>query len=89
MQTRATPREREPAPINGRIESFTFGHAAASLMSDLIRNEWMLCRCTSEPRNWITAANYAIYAPVTLIAALRDAIGLLCADAGVGRWQTL
>ena len=81
MQTQATPRERERAQMNGRMASIAFGNAAASLMSDLNQQRMDVVPLHVRASELDTAAKYAIYALVTLIAALRDVIGSLCDSA--------
>lgn len=81
MQTQATPRERERAQMNGRMASIAFGGAAVSLMSDLNQQRMGVAPLHVRASELDTAANYAIYALVTLIAALRDVIDALCDSA--------
>jgi hypothetical protein len=81
MQTQATPRERERAQMNGRMASIAFGDAAASLMSDLNQQRMDVAPLHVRASELDTAAKYAIYALVTLIAALRDVIDSLCDSA--------
>lgn len=81
MQTLATPRERERAQMNGRMASIAFGDAAASLMSDLNQQRMDVAPLHVRASELDTAAKYAIYALVTLIAALRDVIDSLCDSA--------
>lgn len=81
MQTQATPRERERAQMNGRMASIAFGDAAASLMSDLNQQRMDVAPLHVRAAELDTAAKYAIYALVTLIAALRDVIDSLCDSA--------
>jgi hypothetical protein len=83
MQTQATPRERERAQMNGRMASIAFGDAAASLMSDLDQRHMDVSPLHVRASELETAAKYAIYALVTLIAALRDVIDALCESAWV------
>ncbi|MFO7542316.1 MAG: hypothetical protein R6W97_05810, partial [Thiobacillus sp.] len=81
MQTQATPRERERAQMNGRMANMAFGDAAASLMSDLDQRHMEVAPLHVRASELDTAAKYAIYALVTLIAALRDVIDSLCDSA--------
>ena len=81
MQTQATPRERERAQMNGRMASIAFGDAAASLMSDLDQQHMDVAPLHVRASELDTAAKYAIYALVVLIAALRDVIDALCDSA--------
>jgi hypothetical protein len=81
MQTQATPRERERAQMNGRMASIAFGDAAASLMSDLDQQHMDVAPLHVRASELDTAAKYAIYALVTLIAAMRDVIDALCDSA--------
>jgi hypothetical protein len=81
MQTHATPRERERAQLNGQMASAAFGGAAASLMSDLNQQQMDVAPLHVRASELDTAAKHAIYALVTLIAALRDVIDTLCDSA--------
>lgn len=81
MSTQATHRERELAQLNGRVASIAFGEAAASLMSDLNQQQMDVAPLHVRASELDTAAKYAIYALVTLIAALRDVIDSLCNEA--------
>lgn len=81
MHTQATPRERERAQMNGRMASIAFGDAAASLMSDLDQRHMDVAPLHVRAAELDTTAKYAIYALVTLIAALRDVIDSLCDSA--------
>lgn len=81
IQTQATPRERERAQMNGRMASMSFGDAATSLMSDLNQQRMGVAPLHVRASELDTAAKYAIYALVTLIAALRDVIDSLCDSA--------
>ena len=78
MQTHATLRERERAQMNGRVASIAFGDAAVSLMSDLNQQRMDVAPLHVRASELDTAAKHAIYALVTLIAALRDVISALC-----------
>lgn len=82
MQTHATPRERERAQLNGQMASAAFGGAAASLISDLNQQPMDVAPLHVRASELDTAAKHAIYALVTLIAALRDVIDSLCDSAG-------
>jgi hypothetical protein len=77
MRTLATSRERELAQMNGRVASLAFGDAAASLMSDLDQNHMDVAPLHVRASELDTAAKYAIYALITLIAALRDVLDSL------------
>ncbi len=81
MQTQATPRERERAQMIGQMASIAFGDAAASLMSDLDQQHMDVAPLHVRASELDTAAKYAIYALVTLIAVLRDVIDSLCDSA--------
>lgn len=81
MQTHATPRERQRAELNGQIASAAFGDAAASLMSDMDQRQMDVARLFTRAPELDAAAKHAIYALVTLIAALRDVIDSLCDSA--------
>lgn len=81
MQTKATPRERQRAQLNGQMASAAFGDAAASLMSDMDQRPMDVARLFTRASELDAAARHAIYALVTLIAALRDVIDSLCDSA--------
>ncbi|MDD5033897.1 MAG: hypothetical protein PHE55_03995 [Methylococcaceae bacterium] len=81
MQTHATPKERERAQLNGQMASVVFGDAAASLISDLNQQQMDVAPLHVRAAELDIAAKYAIYALVTLIAALREALDSLCARA--------
>lgn len=81
MRTQANARERERAQLNGRMASIAFGDAAASLMCDLDQQHMDVASLHVRASELDTAAKYAIYALVTLIAALRDVIDSLCESA--------
>ncbi len=78
MQTHATPRERERAQFNGRMASIAFGDAATSLITDLNQQQMDVVPLHVRASELVTASNHAIYALVTLIAALRDVLDSLC-----------
>ncbi len=78
MRTHATARERERAQMNGRMASIAFGDAAASLISDLNQQRMDVVPLHVRASELDTAAKYAIYALVKLIAALRDVMSSLC-----------
>lgn len=81
MQTQASSRERERAQLNGQMASLVFGDAAASLMSDLNQQPMDVAPLHVRASELDTAAKHAIYALVTLIAALREVIDALCDSA--------
>ncbi|MBK7250519.1 MAG: hypothetical protein IPI06_06495 [Gammaproteobacteria bacterium] len=60
------------------MAGIAFGDAAASLMSDLKQQRMNVAPLRVRAAELDTAAKYAIYALVTLIAALRDVIDSLC-----------
>lgn len=78
MQTLATPKERERAQLNGQMASVAFGGAAASLISDMNQQQLGVAQLHVRASELDTAAKHAIFALVTLIAALRDVIDTLC-----------
>ena len=78
MQTHATPKEHQRAQLNGHMASAAFGDAAASLMSDMDQRPMDVARLFTRASELDAAARHAIYALVTLIAALRDVIESLC-----------
>lgn len=77
----ATHKERQRAELNGQIASAAFGDAAACLISDLDQEPMDVARMFTRASELDAAAKHAIYALVTLIAALRDVIGSLCDSA--------
>ena len=81
MQTQATPRERQRAQLNGLVASAAFGDAAASLISDLNQQLMGVASLHVRASELDTAAKHAVYALVTLIAALREVIDSLCVSA--------
>lgn len=81
MQTHATPRQRDRAQLNGLMASAAFGSAAASLMSDLDQQPMDVAPLHVRAAELDTAAKHAVYALVTLIAALREVIDSLCGAA--------
>lgn len=81
MQTHATPKERDRARLNGQMASLAFGNAAASLISDLNQQPMDVAPLHVRASELDTAAKHAIYALVTLIAALRDVLDTLCRSA--------
>lgn len=81
MQTHATPKEHQRAQLNGHMASAAFGDAAASLMSDMDKRPMDVARLFTRASELDAAAKHAIYALVTLIAALRDVIESLCDSA--------
>lgn len=78
MQTLATPGERQRAQLNGQMARLAFGSAAASLISDLNQQPKDVVPLHVRASELDTAARHAIYALVTLIAALREVIDALC-----------
>lgn len=81
MREKATPRERERAELNGLMASAAFGGAAASLISNLNQQPMDVAHLHVRTSELDTAAKHAIYALVTLIAALREAIDSVCCAA--------
>lgn len=81
MQTQATPRERQRAQLNGLVASIAFDGAAASLISDLNQQPMDVAPLHVRASELDTAAKHAIYALVTLIAALREVLDSLCSSA--------
>ena len=78
MREHATPKDRQRAQLNGHMASAAFGDAAASLMSDMDQRPMDVARLFTRASELDAAARHAIYALVTLIAALRDVIESLC-----------
>lgn len=81
MREQATPRGRQRAQLNGQMVSAAFGGVAASLVSDLNQQLMDIAPLHVRISELDTAARYAIYALVTLIAALREVLGSLCGSA--------
>ena len=81
MREHATPKERQRAQLNGLVASAAFGDAAASLISDLNQQPMDVVPLHVRASELDTAAKHAIYALVTLIAALREVIDSLCDSA--------
>jgi hypothetical protein len=81
MREHATPRERKRAELNGQMADIAFGNAAVSLISDLNQQPMDVPELHVRASELDIAAKYAIYALVTLIAALRDVISSLCGSA--------
>ena len=84
MREQATPRERKGAQLNGLLARGAFGGAAASLISDLNQRPMDVVPLHVRASELDTAAKHAIYALVTLIAALREVIKSLCGAAWSG-----
>jgi hypothetical protein len=81
FREQATPRERQRAQLNGLMANAAFGGAAVSLISDLNQQPMAVASLHVRASELDTAAKYAIYALVTLIAALREVIDSLCDSA--------
>jgi hypothetical protein len=81
MREHATPGERKRAQLNGLVASAAFGGAAASLISDLNQQQMDVVPLHVRASELDTAAKHAIYALVTLIAALREVVDSLCGAA--------
>jgi hypothetical protein len=81
MREHASPGERKRAQLNGLVASAAFGSAAASLISDLNQQQMDVVPLHVRASELDTAAKHAIYALVTLIAALREVIDSLCGSA--------
>lgn len=81
MQTQATPKGRQRAHLNGLVASAAFGGAAAYLISDLNQQPMGVAPMHVRASELDTAAKHAVYALVTLIAALREVLDSLCGSA--------
>jgi hypothetical protein len=81
MREHATSKERQRAQLNGLVASAAFGGAAASLISDLNQQPMDVVPLHVRASELDTAAKHAIFALVTLIAALREVIDALCGAA--------
>lgn len=81
----ATPGQRKRAALNGQLASAAFGDAAASLISDMNQQQMGVARLFTRASELDSAARHAVYALVTLIAALREVIDSLCDSAWEAR----
>ncbi len=81
MLEHATPGERKRAELNGQMANVAFGNAAVSLISDLNQQLRGVASLHVRASELDTAAKHAVYALVTLIAALREVIDSLCDSA--------
>ena len=81
MNEHATPGQRKRAELNGHLASAAFGDAAASLISDLNQQPMDVVPLHVRASELDTTAKHAIYAVVSLIAALREVIDALCGAA--------
>ncbi len=72
MREQATPRERKRVQLNGLVASAAFGGAAVGLISDLDQQAMDVAPLHVRASELDTAAKHAIYALVSLIAALRE-----------------
>lgn len=81
MQTQATLRERQRAQFNGKMARLAFGDVAISLVSDLNQQPMDVAPLHVRASELDTAAKHAIYALVTLIAALCEVLDPLCGSA--------
>ena len=81
LLAQATPGQRKRAELNGQLASAAFGDAAASLISDMNQQQMDVARLFTRASELDSAARHAIYALVTLIAALREVIDSLCDSA--------
>lgn len=78
MREQTTPRERKRVQLNGLVASAAFGGAAVGLISDLDQQAMDVAPLHVRASELDTAAKHAIYALVSLIAALREVIDSLC-----------
>ncbi len=78
MREQATPGECKRAQLNGLVASAAFGGAAVNLISDLNKQSMDVALLHVRASELDTAAKHAIYALVTLIAAVREVIDSLC-----------
>lgn len=78
MREQATPRERKRVQLNGLVASAAFGGAAVGLISGLDQQAMDVAPLHVRASELDTAAKHAIYALVSLIAALREVIDSLC-----------
>lgn len=78
VREHATPKERQCTELNGQIATVAFGGAATSLISDMDQRQMDVDRLFTRASELDAVAKHAIFALVTLIAALRDVIGSLC-----------
>jgi hypothetical protein len=83
MREKAKPGQRERAELNGQLANAAFGDVAFSLMSDLNQQPLAVASLYVRASELNTAAKYAIYELVTLIAALCKVIDTLCHSARI------
>ncbi len=81
MREHATRNDRQRAVMNGDVASAAFGDAAACLISDMDQRQLDITRLFARASELDAADRHAIYALVTLIAALREVIDSLCGSA--------
>jgi len=83
LQEHATRKERQRAELNGQTATAAFGDAATSLISDLDQQHMDVARLFTRASELDVAAKHAIFALVTLIAALSDVLDSVCVSAWV------
>ncbi|MFY9329937.1 MAG: hypothetical protein WAO76_18255 [Georgfuchsia sp.] len=81
IREHATPKERQRADVNGQIAGTAFGNAAISLISDMDQQNMGVAQLFARASELDAAAKHAIFALVTLIAALRDVLDSVCGSA--------
>ena len=78
MQIHAKPSERQRAQDAETAAEIAFGESAISLISDLDQQHLDVAALHARAAELDIAAKYAVFAIVTLIAALRGVVGSLC-----------
>ena len=84
----ATNRQRQQTKLNGQVVSAALGDAAMSLISDLDQQHPDIACLFTRFSELEIAAKHAIFALVTLIAALSEVLGSVCESAWVANPPT-
>lgn len=84
IREHATNRQRQQAKSSGQVMSAALGDATLSLINDLNQQRPDIARLLTRASELEVAAKHAIFALVTLIAALSDVLGSVCEYA----WKT-
>jgi hypothetical protein len=74
MREHATATERKKAQLNGQAAAAAIGHISISLINGMDQRKMGVAALHTRSSELETAARYAIYVLVTLIAALRELI---------------
>ena len=78
MQTHAKPSERQRAKDAETAAEMAFGESAISFINDLDQQPLDVAALRARAAELDIAAKYAVFAMVTLVAALREVVGSLC-----------